>query len=65
MKLEIPFYCRDSKAETYAKMWRYMESNEAHTFVQSYEEGVERVLKGQKVTKAKDRTIEDDPFHFC
>jgi ionotropic glutamate receptor len=27
-------------------MWRYMESNTPHTFVYSYEEGVERVLNG-------------------
>lgn len=38
--------CRDSKIETYQKMWRYMESNDPDTFVHSYEEGVERVLRG-------------------
>ena len=27
-------------------MWRYMESNDPATFVHSYEEGVERVLRG-------------------
>ena len=32
--------------EKYQKMWRYMESNEADTFVSSYREGVERVLSG-------------------
>ena len=32
--------------ERYQKMWRYMESNTPHTFVYSYEEGVERVLNG-------------------
>ncbi len=32
--------------ETYQKMWRYMESNEAKSFVNSYEEGVQRVLNG-------------------
>jgi ionotropic glutamate receptor len=37
---------RDSKIETYQKMWRFMESNEAETFVHSYEAGVERVLGG-------------------
>ena len=37
---------RDSKIERYQKMWRYMESNTPHTFVYSYEEGVERVLNG-------------------
>eukprot|EP00095_Tigriopus_kingsejongensis_P010201 snap_masked-scaffold1554_size35889-processed-gene-0.1 protein:Tk10201 transcript:snap_masked-scaffold1554_size35889-processed-gene-0.1-mRNA-1 annotation:"hypothetical protein TcasGA2_TC002883" len=39
-------FFRDSKMETYQKMWRYMESNDPDTFVNSYEEGVERVLKG-------------------
>lgn len=37
---------RDSKIETYQKMWRYMESNDPETFVNTYEEGVERVLNG-------------------
>ena len=32
--------------ERYQKMWRYMESHIAETFVPSYEEGVERVLNG-------------------
>ena len=39
-------FFRDSKIETYAKMWRYMESKEPGTFVDSYERGVERVLDG-------------------
>ena len=30
----------------YQKMWRYMESNTPNTFVNSYEDGVERVLNG-------------------
>ena len=37
---------RDSKVERYQKMWRYMESHVAETFVNSYEEGVNRVLNG-------------------
>lgn len=32
--------------ERYQKMWRYMESHTSETFVQSYEEGVKRVLNG-------------------
>ncbi|TRY72258.1 hypothetical protein TCAL_00217 [Tigriopus californicus] len=39
-------FFRDSKIETYQKMWRYMESNDPDTFTHSYEEGVERVLRG-------------------
>ena len=38
--------CRDSKMERYQKMWRFMESHTADTFVPSYEEGVKRVLNG-------------------
>ncbi len=32
--------------ETYQKMWRYMESSDGKSFVDSYEEGVQRVLSG-------------------
>lgn len=32
--------------ERYQKMWRFMESHTADTFVPSYEEGVKRVLNG-------------------
>ncbi|XP_076356975.1 glutamate receptor ionotropic, kainate 2-like isoform X2 [Tachypleus tridentatus] len=38
-------FFRDSKIETYQKMWRFME-NRPSVFVSSYEEGVERVLQG-------------------
>ena len=46
---KIPFSyldCRDSKMERYQKMWRFMESHTADTFVPSYEDGVKRVLNG-------------------
>jgi len=39
-------FFRDSKIETYQKMWRYMESKDPTVFTKTYEEGVERVLKG-------------------
>lgn len=39
-------FFRDSKIETYQKMWRYMESKEPSVFTSSYAEGVERVLQG-------------------
>ena len=54
-------FFRDSKIETYQKMWRlvntpnnpyfihflrYMESKEPTVFTSTYKEGVERVLKG-------------------
>ncbi|CAL1283893.1 unnamed protein product [Larinioides sclopetarius] len=38
-------FFRDSKIETYLKMWRFME-NRPSVFVSSYEEGVQRVLEG-------------------
>ena len=38
-------FFRDSRIETYQKMWRFME-NRASVFVKSYEEGVALVLEG-------------------
>lgn len=40
-------YCsKDSKIGIYQKMWRFMESKKPSVFVQSYEEGINRVLEG-------------------
>ncbi|XP_036146418.1 glutamate receptor ionotropic, kainate 2 isoform X2 [Monomorium pharaonis] len=39
-------FFRDSKIEIYKKMWRFMESKSPSVFVQTYEEGVKRVLEG-------------------
>ncbi|XP_043212610.1 glutamate receptor ionotropic, kainate 2-like [Amphibalanus amphitrite] len=39
-------FFRDSKIETYQKMWKFMESRKPSVFVPNYEEGVQRVLKG-------------------
>lgn len=39
-------FFRDSKIETYQKMWRYMESKRPSVFVPTIEEGVRRVLEG-------------------
>ncbi|XP_071569121.1 glutamate receptor ionotropic, kainate 2 isoform X2 [Temnothorax nylanderi] len=39
-------FFRDSKIGIYQKMWRFMESKSPSVFVQSYEEGVKRVLEG-------------------
>ncbi|XP_069180620.1 glutamate receptor ionotropic, kainate 2 [Procambarus clarkii] len=39
-------FFRDSKIETYQKMWRYMESRRPSVFVPTIEEGVSRVLRG-------------------
>ena len=38
-------FFRDSRIETYQKMWKFME-NRPSVFVKSYEEGVSRVLEG-------------------
>ena len=37
---------KDSRIETYQKMWRYMESKKPSVFVSTYEEGTKRVMKG-------------------
>ncbi|XP_063879171.1 glutamate receptor ionotropic, kainate 2-like isoform X2 [Scylla paramamosain] len=39
-------FFQDSKIETYQKMWRFMENKKPSVFVQSYDEGVRRVLEG-------------------
>lgn len=39
-------FFRDSKIETYQKMWRFMENREKSVFVSTYEEGIRRVLEG-------------------
>lgn len=37
---------QDSKIGIYQKMWRFMESKGSSVFVQSYEEGIKKVLEG-------------------
>ncbi|KAB7507988.1 Glutamate receptor ionotropic, kainate 2 [Armadillidium nasatum] len=37
---------KDSRIETYQKMWRFMENKKPSVFVHSYDEGVKRVLDG-------------------
>ena len=39
-------FFRDSKIETYQKMWRFMESKDPSVFTHTYAEGIERVMKG-------------------
>ncbi|KYN00566.1 Glutamate receptor, ionotropic kainate 1, partial [Cyphomyrmex costatus] len=39
-------FFRDSKIGIYQKMWRFMESKSPSVFVQTYEEGIKRVLEG-------------------
>ncbi|KAL6435088.1 hypothetical protein ACFW04_005292 [Cataglyphis niger] len=39
-------FFRDSKIGIYQKMWRFMESKTPSVFVQTYEEGIKRVLEG-------------------
>ncbi|XP_023309783.1 glutamate receptor ionotropic, kainate 2 [Anoplophora glabripennis] len=39
-------FFRDSKIGIYQKMWRFMEGKKPPVFVETYEEGVQRVLEG-------------------
>ena len=39
-------FFRDSKIETYQKMWRFMESKDPTVFTSTYAEGIERVMNG-------------------
>lgn len=39
-------FFRDSKIEIYQKMWRYMENMKEESLVSTYEEGIQKVLKG-------------------
>ncbi|GLV33798.1 uncharacterized protein CBL_11315 [Carabus blaptoides fortunei] len=39
-------FFRDSKIGIYQKMWRFMDSKNPSVFVQSYDEGIRRVLEG-------------------
>ena len=39
-------FFRDSKFSTYQHMWRFMKDNPANSFSNSYEEGRQKVLKG-------------------
>ncbi|XP_069968715.1 glutamate receptor ionotropic, kainate 2 isoform X3 [Bactrocera oleae] len=39
-------FFRDSKIDTYQKMWQYMETRHSSVFVKTYEEGIKRVIEG-------------------
>ena len=39
-------FFRDSKIETYQKMWRFMESKDPSVFTSTYADGIQRVMKG-------------------
>nr|QKN21522.1 glutamate receptor ionotropic kainate 2 [Zeugodacus tau] len=39
-------FFRDSKIDTYQKMWQYMEARRSSVFVKTYEEGIKRVIEG-------------------
>ncbi|KAK3583893.1 hypothetical protein CHS0354_033669 [Potamilus streckersoni] len=40
-------FFKDSKIETYQRMWNFMESKEPSVFTKTYEEGIQRVLQGK------------------
>lgn len=39
-------FFKESKIETYQRMWAFMESREPSVFTKNYEEGIQRVLEG-------------------
>ena len=45
-KLDNYICFRDSKIETYQKMWRFMESKEPSVFTSTYADGISRVMEG-------------------
>ncbi|XP_043242280.1 glutamate receptor ionotropic, kainate 2-like isoform X2 [Amphibalanus amphitrite] len=51
-------FFRDSKIDTYKKMWRFMENKKPSVFTKTYEEGIERVLEGNYAFLAESNTID-------
>uniref|UniRef100_T1JJ21 Glutamate receptor ionotropic, kainate 2 n=1 Tax=Strigamia maritima TaxID=126957 RepID=T1JJ21_STRMM len=51
-------FFRESKMDTYQKMWRYMESRKPSVFVSSYEDGIKKVLDGNYAFLMESTTID-------
>ena len=51
-------FFRDSKIETYQKMWRYMENKKPSVFVSTYDEGIRRVLEGNYAFLMESTTLD-------
>ncbi|XP_065574695.1 glutamate receptor ionotropic, kainate 1-like isoform X8 [Artemia franciscana] len=51
-------FFRDSKIETYQKMWRFMESKQPSVFVSAYDEGINRVLEGNYAFLMESTTLD-------
>ncbi|XP_045024647.1 glutamate receptor ionotropic, kainate 2 isoform X3 [Daphnia magna] len=51
-------FFRDSKIETYQKMWRFMENKKPSVFVSTYEEGIRRVLEGNYAFLMESTTLD-------
>ena len=60
-------FFRDSKIETYQKMWRFMESKDPSVFTSTYADGIQRVMKGNFALCVFSPDIfcsEPDQMHF-
>ncbi|XP_046446543.1 glutamate receptor ionotropic, kainate 2-like isoform X4 [Daphnia pulex] len=51
-------FFRDSKIETYQKMWRFMENKKPSVFVSTYDEGIRRVLDGNYAFLMESTTLD-------
>jgi len=51
-------FFRDSKIETYQKMWRYMENKKPKVFVSTYDEGIRRVNEGNYAFLMESTTLD-------
>ncbi|KAF0295768.1 Glutamate receptor ionotropic, kainate 2 [Amphibalanus amphitrite] len=51
-------FFRDSKIDTYRKMWRFMESRRQSVLVSSYQEGVQRVRQGNYAYLMESTTLD-------
>ncbi|XP_037083604.1 glutamate receptor ionotropic, kainate 2-like isoform X3 [Pollicipes pollicipes] len=51
-------FFRDSKIDTYKKMWRFMENKKPSVFTKTIEEGISRVLQGNYAYLAESTTID-------
>ncbi|XP_043207599.1 glutamate receptor ionotropic, kainate 2-like, partial [Amphibalanus amphitrite] len=51
-------FFRDSKIDTYRKMWRFMESRRHSVLVSSYQEGVQRVRQGNYAYLMESTTLD-------
>lgn len=51
-------FFRDSKMDTYRKIWRFMEGKKHTVFTKTYEDGIRRVIQGNYAFLAESTTID-------